>query len=114
MLSRLTSWSFAHLGNALAQQTRIAALEARAAHARANWAKGDREHFLKGWMPRAANPRAGKPAEKVVPSEEPKWWADFVGECYPNARKMTYGQIAARLPDVIAEGHRWAASRGSV
>jgi hypothetical protein len=64
-------------------------------------------------MPRAANPRAGKPAEKVS-SEEPKWWADFVDKCYPNAPKMTYGQIAARLPDVIAEGHRWAANRGSV
>jgi hypothetical protein len=78
------------------------------------WAKGDREHFLKAWMPRATNPRAGKPAEKVHPSEEPKWWVDFVDECYPNAPKMTYGQIAARLPDLIAEGHRWAASRGSV
>jgi hypothetical protein len=29
-ISRLTSWSFAHLGNSLAQQTQIAALEARA------------------------------------------------------------------------------------
>jgi hypothetical protein len=34
--------------------------------------------------------------------------------CLPKAPKMTYGQIAARLPDVIAEWHRCAASRVSL
>ena len=77
-----------------------------------SWIKGDREHFLKAWMPRARNPRAGKRSVGAVSTAgEPEWWKDFIDECYPDAPKITYAEIAARLPDVIAEGLRWAATR---
>jgi len=76
------------------------------AEAKGRWGKGDRGHFLKAWMPLARNPRAGKgPAGATA--VEPPYWKDFIDECYPDAPKMTYAQIAVRLPDVVAEGVRW-------
>ena len=70
-------------------------------------------YFLNRWLEdNPENAPFGLARAKVV-EPDPKWWADFLDERYPGAPKRTYGQIAARLPDLIAEGHRWATSCGS-
>jgi hypothetical protein len=77
------------------------------------WIKGDREHFLKAWMPKARNPGMGKPVRSIPPAEEPEWWRDFLDECYPNAAKREFTVVSKLeyFPELLREGHQWAVDR---
>jgi hypothetical protein len=73
-----------------------------------SWAKGDRKHFLKAWMPRAnCSPRSTQSS----PKNEPEWWTDFLAECYPNAVERQWAKISERHPCLVEEGIAWAAER---
>ena len=74
------------------------------------WIKGDREHFLRAWMPEAqkpVKPSSSKPARAIEP---PEWWDDFLTERCPNARTREFAVLskADYFPEMLQEGQRWA------